>query len=301
MTPLLDIPDNTAEWPAWLERRLVAPDLGELVAELNAIREPGAAQRTSTLVQVLGEVQASVLTGGLSVLDESILRRVLREPHLLLELQELVLREGGDYWQSVPRSDVHQDQRNSVWQLIESQLAAPPMEPLPTAEVRTVTPSRQHGNSRRLFLAATVAALLLVGAGFIWFQPPAAPTWGFDRPGALSASLPPDKYLEHLADAAEEWFRKRPESAPDLERRLREFRHGCDTLIAAPHPQLAAADRDWLRERCQVWAGKIDRSLVDLTSGAKPMRDVRDDADATLKTLIEALRTRAKAAANNAA
>jgi hypothetical protein len=116
--------------------------------------------------------------------------------------------------------------------------------------------------------------------------------WGWDRPGALASHLPADEYLLHLANAAQDWFKRRPETAEGLRIRIEEFRHGCDTLIAAPHTPLAAADRAWLVERCTAWRGKLDEHLAALAAGS-PVPEVRDAADATVNKLMTALRDRA--------
>jgi hypothetical protein len=101
-----------------------------------------------------------------------------------------------------------------------------------------------------------------------------------------------DRYLNGLADAAEDWFKKRPEKPADLARRLNEFRQGCSTLILAPHQPLAAKDRQWLVDKCRAWAVKLDRHLTDVEAG-KDVLQVRREADETVEKLIAALRTRA--------
>src|SRR5262249_31465422 len=136
---------------------------------------------------------------------------------------------------------------------------------------------------------------LLRGVGWKWRpgRGPAAPTgWGWDRPGALEANRTREEYLNGLADSANEWFNKRPETPQALAKRLNEFRAGCSTLILAQHESLAQKDRDWLRERCRLWAGKLDKHLADLEAG-KSVEAVRGEADATVNQLMQALRTRA--------
>jgi hypothetical protein len=117
--------------------------------------------------------------------------------------------------------------------------------------------------------------------------------WGWDRPGALPAEGSARQYLNTLADEAEEWFRKRPDDALGLARRLQEFRHGCTTLIFAEHQPLAERDRGWLVERCRAWAAKLDKHLEELEAGADVAK-VREAADQTVRQLAAALRTRAE-------
>jgi len=108
--------------------------------------------------------------------------------------------------------------------------------------------------------------------------------------------LPPGVYLDRLADAAGEWFKKRPDDPNALARRIGEFRQGCSVLILSPHKPLAAQDRAWLVEKCRAWAAKLDAHLAALEGGASAAQ-VRDEADATINKLIAALRERAQALA----
>jgi hypothetical protein len=124
------------------------------------------------------------------------------------------------------------------------------------------------------------------GPAAVATAPPRA-GWGWDRPDALPADalpadVPPADYLNRLADAAEEWFKKRPEDAPALARRLNEFRQGCSTLILAQHKPLADMDRPWLAERCRAWATKLDKALSDVESG-RDVAQVRAEADETAR------------------
>ena len=113
---------------------------------------------------------------------------------------------------------------------------------------------------------------------------------------ALPNDKPAPEYLNALADAGMEWFKKRPENAPDVARRINQFRQGCSTLILAPHKPLSDEDRKWLVERCRVWAKKLDDQLVALEQGADPV-EVRTEVDGIVNKLVDALRDRAKKAA----
>jgi hypothetical protein len=108
----------------------------------------------------------------------------------------------------------------------------------------------------------------------------------------LTADLSDAGFLQHLADAADEYFDRPRNSRSDLERQLVAFRRGCDALQAARLSQLTAADRDWLKERCRVWSQKFDGQLAELRSGGRPWQAVREDADETVRALETALRER---------
>jgi hypothetical protein len=75
-----------------------------------------------------------------------------------------------------------------------------------------------------------------------------------------------------------------------------ELQAGCTRLPVAGHAGLPPAERAWLVERCLAWAGKLDDSVRALEAGAK-VDGVRDDADAIVRSLIAALRDRARSAA----
>jgi hypothetical protein len=96
-----------------------------------------------------------------------------------------------------------------------------------------------------------------------------------------------------LAAASQEWFKKRPETALELARRIGQFRQGCSTLIVAEHKPLPEDDRKWLRERCRAWAEKFDRHLAALEAG-EDVEKVREAMDATVNQLTKALRDRAQ-------
>ena len=287
MIPLsLDIPDHPRELAAWIENHLLGMRLGELVSELRVVHgdQPGKL----TLNEACGGHLEDILKQGIRSLPADRLSLLLRHPGLLLELQEVILERGGAYWlkQSAPREE--QLALASQWKLLEQSLFS--------GSISHSVPRNRNWIGR-----SAIAAILSAAAAFsvAWFLKdrfaPPTPGWGWDRPGALAANLPSRDYLEHLAAAAQDWFKKRPETAPELARRIGQFRQGCSTLILAEHPSLSPADRDWLRERCRVWAGKLDGHLAAIEAGQN-IDDVRLAADETVNKLISAIRDRAKVA-----
>ena len=288
MLASLDIPDNPAQWPEWLEQQIVGPQLGHLVAELQML-QASPENAPESLEAICGERLPAVLQAGFSALSEAQIRSLLKQPETLLDLQERIFISGGSFWDRVSQDDNLRAQAAAVWESVAPRLTRVGETAAP--RVMPASQSRPRGRRIGTWLLSTVAAVLLAGLG-LWWSRPAATGWGWDRPGALTASLPADRYLQHLADGAEEWFKRRPEDRAALTKRLAEFRHGCQTLIEAPHPQLAPADRTWLVEKCQAWAGKLDQHLADLQSG-QDLPKVQADADATVRKLIGALRTKA--------
>lgn len=279
-----DMPVDSVAWPEWLERQLVRGDLGQLVCELEKLLQVDPAETPDVRV-LLGNEFDRVLEAGLSVLSAERIAELLKHPRMLMRLQEAVLIQGGDYWNKIEEADDSKSLVLREWQAIESRISDP-VGPVADQHVK-------QGRRGVLRILAGVAAAVAVGVT-AWMVRPVPPTWGFDKSGLLTADVAPAEYLNGLASAAEEWFKKRPEDSEGLARRLRDFRHGCDTLLIAPHPQLAATDRAWLLERCQAWAEKIDGHLADLRSESKSVGDVRNEADETINKLISALKARAE-------
>jgi hypothetical protein len=279
-------PDDSAELAAWLDRQLVGLDLGRLAAELSAVHGDTSAV---SLADVLGEYRSAVLNKGLAGLPPSHRAELLRQPALLLELQELVLTEGGAHWEALLGKPVLSDSVERVWRRLEP--ALPRVESRP----KTLRLPRSRGT---LWLALAAAAALLVGIGLtLWGNRSSSASggWGWDRHGALAQDLSREDYLNRLADEALEWFVKRPENATELSHRIVQFRQGCSTLLAAEHRPLPAADHAWLRERCRAWAEQLDQRRSELETGRAPV-EVRNDVDAIVRKLEKALRDRGRQA-----
>lgn len=288
MIPIsLDIPETQRELVAWLESHLLGMQLGDLVSELQAVH--GTRPDAPSLEQVCGGKLANVLQHGLGTLEVDRLRQLLQHPQLLLSLQDEIVQHGGDHWMQRPMRREEEVALASQWKLLESVMSPTVVAPAP--------PAIQRGWFGRAAIAAVLSAAATLTIAFSLRDrliPAPVPGWGWEKPGALAVNLPPREYLNHLADAAQDWFKKRPENAPDLARRVAQFRQGCSTLILAEHSALAPADRDWLRERCRAWATKLDAHLAAIEAG-EDVAAVRAAADETVNKLIKAIRDRAQA------
>jgi len=101
---VLDIPDDSTDMAAWLDRQIAGADLHEVVAELAAVHGAAAGRRSADTDEVsrwLGPALPEVLARGTGGLDRRRMGELLRTPSLLPGLQELVFIEGGDYWQDL--------------------------------------------------------------------------------------------------------------------------------------------------------------------------------------------------------
>jgi hypothetical protein len=289
---IMTIPDDPAELARWLERQLVGLSLPELVAELTAIH--GRAESPLSLGDWFGILRNDVLARGLGVVGPDRIGLLLRHPKLLYELQDVVLSEGGRYWDELPRDADVSDSVNRSWNRLADQLT-----PAPAPHRPVVQPAPATAWYRRPWLVsmATAAAVLIAVWGYSHVsQSPVPPTpvaagWGWSKPGAVPAEGPASAYLARLAEGGQEWFNKRPDDRAGLAKRIGEMRQGCTGLILATHQPLADADRKWLVDKCRDWAKKFDLHLSDLEAG-KSVEVVRAEMDATVDKLVGALKKR---------
>jgi hypothetical protein len=270
------------------------------VAELEAVHGPVA--RALPLDQFLGQHRDMVLARGLSAMPADRMRWLLRQPRLLLDLQELILTSGGSHWIERAASDPeHQRAVERGWNRLAASFAAEGTATR-TDPARPASPrvGRSSWSRHRGLVSLATAAAVLFAVVLVTYRSGVKPSggvvatsaWGWNRSDALPPRVPRNEYLKHLADGAHEWFNTRPDNPLALARRLAEFRQGCSTLILSPHQPLPVEDRDWLLEKCRGWAGKFDGYLTAVESGAEPLK-VRAEADETVNRLIETLRGRA--------
>jgi hypothetical protein len=309
---LLDMPEDPTDLAGWLERQIAGPHLGALAAELAAFYSAGSA---ASLDDVLGGDRSAVLASGLPSVSMNVIKRLLRNPGLLLELQDHVLVEGGPYWSTVRLADDHQqairEQADALRKAIgveeaESgragtaglQKVEDRLKPeLKRSRDRLKPELLRHRPRAKWALWAAMAAAASVTVALLIYARSARIDWGWARPGSIAseASPPaklsrPDQYLNKLADEANEWFRGSPSSRTELDRRLSQMQAGCDVLLGG----LAKANPDWLAERCRAWKTKFDQDRADLAAGAD-VDMVHKRADDEIRALVAALQKKAAA------
>jgi len=278
-----EIPDNVSEWPNWLEQQIVGMSLYDLVVGLKAINLPSGAR--STLQQLCGKQLPTIYKSGLGVLSTDQLPTLFKTPDLLLELQELVLVEGGAYWDSVEQSA---EDKLVVEKHVAKTIAAVGQEKS-SVQIKPKSMLEQYWP----VLALAAGLLIAIGIGR-----PAATSggggWGFDQSGLLTAQVTGRSYLNSLSDAAGAFSKKVPDSKEAALKRLTEFSAGCKKLIAAPNMQLEkTADRDWLVAKCTDWATKIDGHIAELKEEKKDWQDVLKDANETATKMQATLKDKA--------
>jgi hypothetical protein len=299
MTTLtLDIPDSPKELALWLERQLLGPNLAGIVDELRSVH--GIPLDEQPLAEALGEDLPRALRGGLAELSAGQLGALLTEPHLLLELQEQVCIAGERYWSEKVQVDgaIAQAARRG-WFRLGGTLAMRKSGPGEIDALKSGGASAARRRRTRWFWSGAAAAALLLLAVGAWLvvnrPPPVRAAWGWEKPQVLADDVGRQAYLTRLADAGDEWFAQRPATAGAVAERLLQLRTGCTRLILAPKTSLPPADRDWLNERCKAWAAVFDQHLKDVEAGRDPI-EVRNDADVTVKKLVDKLRERAAGA-----
>ena len=300
--PAFDIPDDPGQLSSWLEGHLQGLDLAQLVA--NCRRCMGQARATDgDLDHLLGDRKNAILSDGLRALPPEKLRRFLVQPRLLLDLQDLVLSEGGPYWNAIPANAEHNTHVLHGAERLQAFLTA---EAGPS---RSLPLQRQRWYRQPWFVSLATAASL-VAAFFLFEQlrrrssdsserpPPelASAAWGWNKPDTLAADASRADYLNRLADRAGEWFEQRPTESADVARRIQQFRSGCTRLIFAEHRPLSPAEKEELIENCRIWGRKLDKQVAALESGQNPL-EVRKETDDLIRHMIDRLHEQAKKAA----
>jgi hypothetical protein len=290
-----EIPEDDVRLANWLESMIAGPHLGDFVSELEVLRQAGAGKGLppqTTLDEILGNRLDAVCAKGLAAVPPTSLRRLFRQPQLLIDLQERVLSEGSAYWDRKLGESTELSRATEVgWQrLLDLPIWGPSVVSRPDRQPQT-RPVRWFAAG---FAAAAAAAFMVVfiGEHLPGPSPVATTGWGWNRPDAFPQDVTRAQYFRALADAGAEWRNKRPDTPQSLAKRINEFREGCSQLILAEHRSLTPADRKWLKEHCQTWSKALDEQLTALESG-KPVTSVRDQVDGIADRLTKALADRA--------
>lgn len=275
---ILELPEDPAELRPWLERRLFTTDLEALVAELELLH--GSPTRPETLGETLGDNADAILDRGLAELNRSQLRTLLTQPHLLIELRDLVIAAGGSYWDAVPSPEAHI-----------------------AAAYRVSRNWRTHGEPRKAkgyvrhllgyaaTMFATAAIVLVLVNPFREPGPKADGGWGFSRVAELAQLRNPKEVYAKLAELAEQWNAKPTPDAASLIKRLTEFRQGCAALQLSNDLPLPPEEVRWLKLRCGDWSSAVEAHLHDVESG-KNIDQVKVEINATIGAMAQELRTR---------
>ena len=322
----LDIPELQSDIPTWIESVMCAGDLRALVAQLDAAKQhrsssakhkDSAKREDAALDAVLGEHRDRVLTDGLAALPSEAISSLLRNPSLLLALQELAMTDGGEHWQKQYTSHVGIQAELAASRNKIDELIADKDGPSQTVSL----PRHSNSESGSLLRWMVLAAVLLVGLG-IWIaistnrngqreiaqRPITRPDatnpdslggdgesvdgigWGWASEKGVPEDLSRQEYLTALAVGASSWSKKQPADKAALIKRLSEFRAGCNRLANMDHPSLPPADQTWLVASCHDWLFELDQLLG--TGNSIEFIDMKRRADELAREMESALSDR---------
>ncbi len=264
----VDIPDTHEARARWLEQHLIGVQLRELVSELSAVH---SARKTSmTLDTLLAGARNHVLNFGLRPLPKDRIQALLRNPALLYELQDLVMIEGGAYWQNLT-PDAKLTQR------VERSL--PIIKKLVVNNSKIVRP---NWSRRLVFAGSALAAMLLVA--LLLVNPWQNRNWGLNKSDVFASNVTHGEYTARLSKAAGEWFDQEPQDRVALAERIADFKRGCEKLLVVEHTPLSSSERAELLKRCKVWIAQLDHLNTDLNAG-RNVAEVRADASQIVRKL----------------
>jgi hypothetical protein len=305
----MTIPDEPAELARWLERRLMAPDFGQFIAELSAHfpTSPKARQPYHLLDRWL----PIALEEGLALIPSEVLSELLRNPAALAAFQERIVTGGGAYWDDLPDTSDDLSMRLergklTLEQMLSSDFASSDDRAVPKAGSEAVPTRSAKRTGRRGYqiwamVSTGIAACLAVSVVWLANSGPKDPplpkvqiAWGWAKPGgiAIDQSNPRD-YLNKLAANVEEWSLFRPGDSDGLGTRIAELRLGCTRLMHSAYGPLTPSDKAWLLEHCRQWAKLLDENQQALDAGADPIA-VRADVDEVVRVIAATLREKAK-------
>lgn len=298
MVQILNIPENETELALWLESLLVSRDFGELVSQL-AFLGQGVSPAEST--EMPEQTKEAIIESGLSKVGPGQCRLLLRDPKLLIELNERIFETGSQYWMSkLEPATADEDQFfNRTVSILGGQPPSNSQDDVAAVSRATDSVSEPSGFSRRQLLAMA-ASILAVVCGVYFFQSSGAASdtpWGWQSAQAMPEGVSADRYLRSLSDSAEEWFAQKSTTAEMLAANLQSLSTGCQRLIDAPHRPLSPEQRHWLVEKCELWKKDIDQFLADakaIGGDVSKLKVVKNAADDLISKIALSLTNKSK-------
>ena len=286
---LLEIPNEPGEWAQWLEDVFCSDRLGPLVDELNLVRTLDKQATTAKrLYELVSEEQLeSVRQTGLGELSESQIQQLLANPLCLLEMQETLLSQSSEFWDSrFQASDLRQPAER-IRQHLDALLSD-------TAEDRTIVaaPNEELKSSRRFMIGIAVAvAASFVGVLFWTTGKPRGSGRILGQSGLIANDVDSSSaYFNRIAEAGNTWFDHRPANKGELVALLSDVSNDCQILIDASHDPLTSSQREWFVMKCSNWKDKFDATLASLQAGVISVEEAQTAADKTMTKLISVLR-----------
>jgi len=288
-----DMPDTFDKLFPWLERQIVGHNLAELVAELAAIHQARTLPADSVINILGGTVLEDVLSSGLKKLPEEKISELINQPYYLLDLQELIMSNGGPYWRQIPRSDEAQAASKLSWQLLRPKLTeTPPTTSRQPASGEVAMPSELLPEGSAWYWQpwpwvvniATAAAVFVAVYYAFRLEPgeykPQTSTLVWTSPEDLSRPASPEQYWQRLASVKQWWFSEKPANKVQLALRMGQLSEGCSVLILHEHKPLSPADADQLTKKCREWATELNRYIAELQGENADVQEIQKKTDA---------------------
>ncbi|HMO13633.1 MAG TPA: hypothetical protein PKD64_04285 [Pirellulaceae bacterium] len=309
---ITEIPETKEELIQWLEPILVSGELRQLVSELAVLSTHG---KPSDLNSLLGGKLDLALEHGLGQVAEADLRRLLRHPFSLVELQQAILEKGDQHWLQLVEMTNAAGNESELRARLAQQIALEKPESKSESEnLASLASAAANGQSWRskvrdrnkpetrlaagsnnrlwlmtmaagLLLALTVGFFVIVNSNTASNAPVA---WGWSADEDLD-HLTPTEYLNKLARGADAWFNKRPTRNSELRQRLIEFRTGCQKLIDSEHAVLDQASKDRLLNRLMACLRDVDLQLARLDGADPTFTQILADVDQIIRDVKEDL------------
>jgi hypothetical protein len=302
MNPLaLELPEDQSLWATWLDHQVVGPDLRLLVRQwelLAGVSSELSSERSSEesweqrLVSQFTDQLPKILANGLGALSNDELQRFLRQPRLLLALQEQVFMSGGPYWERLSRSEMHLDEttrsssklRTTVRELAQSDGTKENQAEVSSSFEKTSTQQSNRILLRTVLMLATLAASALIA---VFLMQPRNQGSFFDRTGLVVSSLEGREFTKSLAVAIrEDWDADSPDA--EFRNQLRSLRDSCERLLVADLHQISPAVALDLKTRCRKWQTSFSEMLDVLETG-RPVSEVRQEANQVVDRLVRVL------------
>jgi hypothetical protein len=305
---ILDMPDEPADVPEWLETKLVGLDAVQLTSELSVLSGAGD-EPLGALDAAIGERLNAVLAGGLSVLPADTIRELLHRPGLLLQLREEIFLRGGSYWDRVA------EQVPEVRDEVERARTRLKARSQSRDRIRHWVRILRHPAFVSVATAATVLAMVHLTThnedrrhpqprGFAGGQVREPSEWRWGPEGssllesvekrasentrALGRSIDA-LYLSGIADQIKSLAGRGALSPEEFAGSVLELRLICSLLIQRPSSLVAKSTRELLVRIARSTATELDRILSELDADGNA-RELSDRFDATVALAVNQLR-----------
>ena len=331
MLEILDMPEEPRELAAWLDRHLASDGLAAIVDDLSAVHAaPAELCSAEQAREWLGDAAPLVLANGLGAIGDERIKQLLVRPSLLPALQELVMLEGGPYWDNLLHHSAGvQESLSRARSALSSVIAA-----TASASNNTVTPRSEHGNRRYLFTLIPLAVAAMLALMITWPDAGDRPggldaeknlggspltrgsgngergksievdqdqPWGWNRKILILNETAPDQIGNILADRLAEWS-----SVTQMDRlskkvlrlRFSEVWAGCETLLGMSFDQAAPEVQARIKAVAETLQQGVQKNLDDLTAvsgdDVDALKSAKQAVDTLVKKAVDTLRALAQ-------